>query len=363
MKKSWSILLLLLLYLSGETAWSTCLQDSNDRGNCDTMYIEPWQSDLEQYTPGGGPYFVRVPIYVTSDLADNCDSINAFVIPLCYTHTNPTKYCSVSAYWNVTFNFSTPRSMFRDLDSVSNRMKGLFDQEQGAEWDTRDAWMKSDSSWQVWQVGSPQDHKYDSAFVPPHIWLSFLPSGGEDQRWWEGSRVLLATITFKLEDSMHICMDTCWWPPSSHLAWGVSGVSQESSGVCLIGITKIPRSGTGDSSYQVCFDFGASDVKEVKNSDVIRPEGFSLSQNYPNPFNPTTTFRFTVPKSSHVKIEIFNIVGQKVAVLVDDHMKPGFYTADWNGKDENGRTVASGIYFYRMQADNFSDMKKMVLIK
>ncbi|MFH1335176.1 MAG: T9SS type A sorting domain-containing protein, partial [Candidatus Zixiibacteriota bacterium] len=94
-----------------------------------------------------------------------------------------------------------------------------------------------------------------------------------------------------------------------------------------------------------------------------KPTTFSLSQNYPNPFNPVTNFQFTVPKSSHVNIEIFNIVGQKVATVVDGDMKAGVYTADWNGRDENGKTVSSGIYFYRMQADDFSNMKKMVLVK
>jgi flagellar hook assembly protein FlgD len=103
-------------------------------------------------------------------------------------------------------------------------------------------------------------------------------------------------------------------------------------------------------------------VKEIEG-DHIKPSDFSLSQNYPNPFNPVTNFQFTLPKSSHVKIEIFNIVGQKVATLVDGDMKPGLYTADWNGRDESGRTVSSGIYFYRMQAGDFSDMKKMVLVK
>jgi len=360
MKKGWLILLILLVCVTGETAWSACPQDANDRGNCDTMYIEPWQSDLEQYTPDAGPYFVRVPIYVTTDLADDCDSIAVFAIPLRYTHTNPAKYCSVSAYWNVASSFSNPRSMFRHLDGDTNRMMWLYEQEQGGEWDTRLALMANDSSWVFWDVGVPPDHKYDSAFVPPHIWLSFLATGGDDQRWWEGSRVLLATLTFKLEDSMHICIDTCWWPPSSNLSWVVSG---ESSGVCLKGVTKKPRPGTGDSSYRVCFSFGSSDVREVDGSEQSRPSEFSLSQNYPNPFNPVTNFQFTIPKSSHVKIEIFNIVGQKVATLLDGDMKPGLYTADWNGRDENGKTVSSGIYFYRLQAGDFSNMKKMVLVK
>ncbi len=250
--------------------------------------------------------------------------------------------------------------MFRHLDGDTNRMMWLYEQEQGGEWDTRLASMTSDSSWEVWEIWPPDQHNKDSAFIPPHIWMSFIPTGGEDQRWWEGSRVLLTTLTFKLEDSMQICIDTCWWPPSSNLAWGVL---ENSSGVCGKGIAKKPRPGTGNSYYRVCFNFAPSDVREVNSSDQTRPSEFSLSQNYPNPFNPVTNFQFSLSKSSHVKIEIFNILGQKIKVLVDEDMKPGVYSADWNGTDESGRSVSSGIYFYRMQAGVYTDIKKMVLMK
>jgi hypothetical protein len=106
-----------------------------------------------------------------------------------------------------------------------------------------------------------------------------------------------------------------------------------------------------------------NDVREIHGSDEARPSQFSLSQNYPNPFNPITNFQFTLPKSVHVKIEIFNIVGQKVKTLMDQDMKPGVYQADWDGKDESGNPVSTGVYFYKVQAGDFSDMKKMVLLK
>ena len=357
MKNGWLILLVLLIGVTGETAWSTCPNDPNDRGECDTMYIEPWQSDLEQYTPGAGPYFVRVPIYVTCDVADECDSIAAFVIPLCYTHTNPEKYCSLSGYWNeILWNENRlPRSIFRHLPDntdpqIHNWMMDLYDFEEGQEWNTV-----------ILELASDTGQYASYGWVAAHFWLSLIPSGTEDQRFISGSRILLSTMTFKFEDSMHVCIDTCLWPPHSRINWNVSKVGTEG---CDFGFSKIPRSGTGDTlSFQVCFNFGTSDVKEINAPDEIRPTGFSLSQNYPNPFNPTTNFRFTLPKSSHVKIEIFNIVGQRVATVVDGDMKAGLYTADWNGRDESGKTVSSGIYFYRMRADDFSDMKKMVLVK
>jgi len=104
-------------------------------------------------------------------------------------------------------------------------------------------------------------------------------------------------------------------------------------------------------------------TKVEEQEDENTPYTFSLSQNYPNPFNPTTNIEFELPRSGPVIIEIFNILGQKVRILVDDHMKAGHKLVDWDGKDKNGNDVSSGIYFYRLQAGNFSQARKMVLIK
>jgi FtsP/CotA-like multicopper oxidase with cupredoxin domain len=100
---------------------------------------------------------------------------------------------------------------------------------------------------------------------------------------------------------------------------------------------------------------GRSDVA-AKTSDL--PEGFSLDQNYPNPFNPVTELSFNLPVASNVKLEIFNILGQKVAILIDDDMEAGRHSVTWDGSSS-----ASGVYFYRLQADQFVDKKKMVLMK
>jgi hypothetical protein len=88
------------------------------------------------------------------------------------------------------------------------------------------------------------------------------------------------------------------------------------------------------------------------------PTSFALDQNYPNPFNPTTTIAFDVPATSHVNVSIFNILGQKVETLVDEEMQAGSYSREW---DANG--FSSGIYFYRITADNFTETKKMAFVK
>jgi hypothetical protein len=106
---------------------------------------------------------------------------------------------------------------------------------------------------------------------------------------------------------------------------------------------------------------GALEVKEVNTPSI--PTVFSLSQNYPNPFNPKTLIRFTLPKDSWVKMEVYNILGQKVKTLVDEKLAAGVKEVEWDSKDDNGLEVASGIYFYRIKADDFSDIKKMVMLK
>jgi hypothetical protein len=93
------------------------------------------------------------------------------------------------------------------------------------------------------------------------------------------------------------------------------------------------------------------------------PETFILNQNYPNPFNPETTIRFELPKSSHVVIKIFNTVGQEIRTLVDRLYEAGNHTIGWDGKDNHGTVVANGVYLYKLQAPDFTQVRKMSLIK
>jgi hypothetical protein len=94
------------------------------------------------------------------------------------------------------------------------------------------------------------------------------------------------------------------------------------------------------------------------------PVVYSLSYNYPNPFNPTTTLRYDVPRpGTKVEIVVYNIRGQRVRTLVSEMRAPGVYQTEWNGLDESGSPVASGVYFVRMKAGTFTNTKKLVLIK
>ncbi len=181
---------------------AVCPEAPNDNGICDSMYVEVWPGDEQFQLPG---HFARFPIYITHDNPEPVDSIAAFVLPFCYTHNNSSKYCSLSSYWNQILwgTSQRPRSIFRHLPSNDNPVvrNWMMDQYQaGREWN-----------------GITLDLDGSS-----HFWLFLIPSGVEDQRFGPGSRVLLATMTFKLQDSMMVCVDSCFNPTSSRLAFSRS---------------------------------------------------------------------------------------------------------------------------------------------
>ncbi len=95
---------------------------------------------------------------------------------------------------------------------------------------------------------------------------------------------------------------------------------------------------------------------QIISSEV--PKEFKLEQNYPNPFNPTTRIKFDVPKTSNAKLAVYDALGRQLAVLVNEELRTGTYQVDWDG-----RNYASGIYFYTLITDNFTDTRKMVCIK
>ena len=93
-------------------------------------------------------------------------------------------------------------------------------------------------------------------------------------------------------------------------------------------------------------------------NEIAIPHSYGLSQNYPNPFNHQTSIVFNLPKSERVHLNVYNVLGQEIQILVDDHMEAGYHTTPWDASD-----VASGIYFYRLTAGDFTQTKRMVLLK
>ena len=210
MKRNLLILAWVFFGVFGLSSFAMAQCNPGDNGVCDTLYVEAYLPD-QQFQPPP-PHFVRFPIYVTHDVPDPYrDSLAGFIIILDYYHSNPSKYCSLSTYWNNTSVYPWPnldRSIFRNLpnpspppDSIPNRMMQMS-------YDLVSAW-----STIILDLTSAPDY---------HFWLSMVPTGTKNQRWWEGSRVLLVTMTFKLEDSTTICVDTCFWPPSCRFAFSRS---------------------------------------------------------------------------------------------------------------------------------------------
>ena len=100
----------------------------------------------------------------------------------------------------------------------------------------------------------------------------------------------------------------------------------------------------------------SSDIKAI-------PVNFALQQNFPNPFNPSTEIRFDLPENDHVTLAVYNMMGQKVKTLASRNMTPGYHSIIWNGTNDSGAKVATGMYFYSINTKNFQSIKKMLFLK
>jgi hypothetical protein len=150
------------------------------------------------------------------------------------------------------------------------------------------------------------------------------------------------------------------WPQNISMMNGQSSISG------LTGVKPGFRYADNDSCFAVYSLFGPFDVMaaygcsgpvSVEDEEVV-PDIYSLSQNYPNPFNPSTTIKYYVPQSSFVKIKVYNTIGQEIAELVNQELQIGNYEVTFDA-----RNLPSGIYFYRIEAGNFVETKKMILMK
>jgi len=104
-------------------------------------------------------------------------------------------------------------------------------------------------------------------------------------------------------------------------------------------------------------------IAEQLADEMQVPTSFELGQNYPNPFNPSTTIRYGLPRQSRVILTVHNMLGEEVARLVDGEQPEGYYQVQWNGRSSNGAAVSTGVYFYRLSTNDFTDVKKMILLK
>ena len=171
-------------------------------------------------------------------------------------------------------------------------------------------------------------------------------------------------------------MDVNWgrvddelWILVSSLGGGVMGAGQ---GPVLRVPLQVPEGASGE--WEVWFEetvvFTADE--RIVFADPVRmslrpvslvPTEYSLSQNYPNPFNPETEIQYGLPKDCQVRLDVYNLLGQRVITLVDEHQEAGYWSLSWDARDTDGREVSSGIYFYTLKAETFVATKRMVLVK
>jgi hypothetical protein len=102
---------------------------------------------------------------------------------------------------------------------------------------------------------------------------------------------------------------------------------------------------------------------EQNTKNKLVPLELALEQNYPNPFNPSTTIRYDLPETQHAKITVFSLLGQEIAELVNMTQSPGSYRVVWNGKDQQGKDMPSGMYLIRLQAGSSQLVRKAMLVR
>jgi hypothetical protein len=232
MKKALLALLVCALSVAASigTSFAQCPEDPIDRGECDTLNVICL--DCEKQEGESGPWSIRFPLLVTHDQTQPSDSIGGFSIPLAYTHSNPAAYCSVTSYWNET-------SMLWVIPTFSRSIyRHMFATDYVPTADTlyrnRLAWIDSDFLGRGW------DFTVLDLDGVSHYWFTVVPTGTADQRWWESDRTLLATMTMRVQDTMHICMDSTFWPPATSMTFARSDAS-----------TYVPR-----DNMPICFFVG-----------------------------------------------------------------------------------------------------------
>jgi len=152
-----------------------------------------------------------------------------------------------------------------------------------------------------------------------------------------------------------------WYTEDSGKTWEQveSGTSADLNRIVFVEDGKVGYI-FGENNILLRYDRTGSNIKE---EDVIISSIFKLYQNYPNPFNSSTALKYNLRESDNVILKVYNLTGKEVITLVDENQIPGSYKAVWNGKDQSGRNVGSGIYVSVFQVDNITISRKVILLR
>ncbi|MCX5752971.1 MAG: T9SS type A sorting domain-containing protein, partial [Candidatus Krumholzibacteria bacterium] len=196
------------------------------------------------------------------------------------------------------------------------------------------------------------------AVVYPIGGESFAPGDTVDIRWTaaDNKQVDSVSVFYSENAGRDYILIAHGEPNDSLYQWIAPEIASDS---CLVRIVAFdPGKLTGEDVSDAFFS-----IRAATGVDALPAIAFSLRQNYPNPFNPSTTIDYSIAKTSPVEIAIFDVNGRKIRTLVSEIKMQGAYKAVWNGKSDRGTSVASGVYFYRLIAGDFTQIKKMILLR
>lgn len=172
-------------------------------------------------------------------------------------------------------------------------------------------------------------------------------------QWHDGN-----VIPLNQEDPFDYWINTTWEKRNKNFFWGRSSyfvTSNIHSNSSPLRLTSEP--------IQLELYLTKSTATKVEKQKKFTPTVYFLSQNHPNPFNPVTLIEYQLPQAAQVELAIYNLLGQKIKTLVEEKKPAGQFTVQWYGRNDQGRAMPSGVYLYRLQAGDFVDSKKMLLIR
>lgn len=160
------------------------------------------------------------------------------------------------------------------------------------------------------------------------------------------------TVNVEPDELAELRLDSCSYRPSNEWLWSAS----------LLPAFKPDWVGVYCwSTINQPYIASPTGVEALEGAPL--PDNFVLRQNYPNPFNPNTRMCFEIPCRSHVSLVVYNMLGQKVRTLADEVRSAGSYVVEWDGRNDAGKTLSTGIYLYRLEAGDFAQTKKAILMK
>ena len=272
----------------------------------------------------------------------------------------PTHPC---AWSRIQMGFATATNVISNTNSQS-----IVDVKTNG--DIYRLWSSGNIGSEYFLVENRQQTGYDAS-IPGNgllIWHIDDAKASNTQEWWPG---MLATqhyrVALEQADGLYEVEHTNDLGDANDPFLNgdeFNSVSPASSDSYTSGVSFVSVDNISGSAPTMLADFKVSLAAGIEDGfDYLIPNSIELYQNYPNPFNPSTEITFNLTQSDDVSVLIYNVLGQSVKLLLNDHLNAGTHSVSWDGRDESGNQVSSGIYFYKLIVEDDNEIKKMVLIK